>query len=364
MKKLLLFILFFTGVITFAQSTITYSDVSNIFATGKAWISTSNDNPQVIMDVGTASSSAQNWTVPNIAWQDSFVAVNTTPAGTPYASDFPTATHAQETKGSLYGYTGTLYSYYRLENNALYSLGTAAHVQIGPVDTTLISQSESYLFTLPVTYGSTKELSSDTTNVGGGLVYITSTTQNVDAFGNITFPFGTFPALRVSEISQTSAYMNGSLIYQETQPSFTWIAKDAGTFQADIDTTYGYSGSVYLTSAELTQYTTAPLAVNEHGLNTPDKFILYQNYPNPFNPSTKIRYAIPANASKSYVTLKIYNVLGNEVATLVNEKKPAGTYEVEFSAANVNGNELPSGVYFYRLTAGSLIRTQKMILLK
>ena len=364
MKKLLLFILFLPAAMIFAQSTITYSDVANIFASGKAWISTSQDDPQVMMDVGTASSSAENWTVPNIAWQDSFVAVNTSPANTPYASEFPTATHAQETKGSLYGYTGTLYSYYRLENNALYSLGTAAHVQIGTTDTTLVSKNESFLFPLPVTYGSTKELSSDTLDVGGGLVYITSSTQNIDAFGNITFPFGTFPALRVSEISKTSAYVDGSLIYLQTQPSFTWIAKDAGIFQADIDTTQGYSGNVYLTSAELTQYTTAPLAVNESGLNTPDRFILYQNYPNPFNPSTKIRFSVPTAASRSFVTLKIYNVLGNEVVTLVNEKKPAGTYEVEFSAESGNGTELPSGVYFYRLTAGNLVQTMKMILLK
>jgi hypothetical protein len=367
MKKMLLIIVLLTAAITFAQSTVTYSDVANIFASGKAWISISNDYPAVPMDVGTASSSAQNWTVPNIAWKDTFLAVNTPPASTPYASEFPTATHAQETKGSLYGYTGTLYSYYRLENNALYSLGTAAHVQIGPIDTTMISKSESFLFPLPVTYGSTKELSSDTMDVGGGLVYITSSTQTVDAFGNITFPFGTYPSLRVSEITQTSVYNNGSLAYQETQPSFTWIAKDAGTFLADIDTTYGYSGTVYLTSAELTQYTTAPLAVDERGLNAPNKFVLYQNYPNPFNPSTKIRYTIPANVSEgsnSLVTLKVYNILGSEVATLVNEDKPAGSYEIEFSAANVNGAELPSGVYFYRLTAGGLVQTQKMILLK
>jgi hypothetical protein len=363
MKKMLLFIIFFPGALSFGQPTITYSDVANIFASGKAWVSVSNDYPQIMMDVGTAGSSAQNWTVPNIAWQDTFSAVNTSPANTPYSSEFPTATHAQETQGSLYGYTGTLYSYYRLETSAFYSLGTAAHVQIGSADTTMISKNETFLFPLPVIYGSTKQLSSDTLDTGG-LVYISSITQNVDAFGNLTFPFGTFPALRVSEITQTSVYNNGSLVYQETQPSFTWIAKDAGTFQADIDTTYGYSGNVYLTSAELTQYTNAPLAVNEHGINTPDKFILYQNYPNPFNPSTKIRYAIPATASKSFVTLKVYNVLGNEIATLVNERKPAGIYEAEFSADYVNGTELPSGVYFYSLTAGSFIQTRKMILIK
>ena len=85
-------------------------------------------------------------------------------------------------------------------------------------------------------------------------------------------------------------------------------------------------------------------------------FELSQNYPNPFNPTTKISYQIPKS---SYVTLKVYDVLGNEIATLVNEVKPAGSYGVEFNAAN-----LPSGVYLYRLQAGSFVQTKNMILLR
>jgi outer membrane protein assembly factor BamB len=83
---------------------------------------------------------------------------------------------------------------------------------------------------------------------------------------------------------------------------------------------------------------------------------LEQNYPNPFNPSTTIRYEIP---ELSFVTLKIYDVLGNEVATLVEEEKQTGKYETEFNAVN-----LPSGIYFYRLQTGSFVETKKMILLK
>ena len=88
----------------------------------------------------------------------------------------------------------------------------------------------------------------------------------------------------------------------------------------------------------------------------PSKFAMEQNYPNPFNPSTSIQYAI---ASRQFVTLKVYDVLGNEIATLVNEEKPAGSYEVKFSA-----NEFSSGVYFYKLQAGDFIETKKMILLR
>jgi hypothetical protein len=81
-----------------------------------------------------------------------------------------------------------------------------------------------------------------------------------------------------------------------------------------------------------------------------------QNYPNPFNPSTKISYGIPVS---DLVTLKIYDVLGKEVMTLVNQKQEAGNYQVEFNAAS-----LPSGMYVYRIKSGNFVETKRMMLLK
>jgi len=100
----------------------------------------------------------------------------------------------------------------------------------------------------------------------------------------------------------------------------------------------------------------------------PDGFILYQNYPNPFNPNTKIIFALPGvetrhASSLQIVTLKVYDVLGNEIATLVNKELPAGEYEVEFSPES-SIKHPASGIYFYRLNAGGIIRTKKMIYLK
>jgi hypothetical protein len=97
-----------------------------------------------------------------------------------------------------------------------------------------------------------------------------------------------------------------------------------------------------------------------------DVYALEQNYPNPFNPTTVIKYYIP---ELSFVTLKVYDVLGNEIETLVSEKKSIGSYEVEFSAiggsaSGRNASTLPSGVYLYRIQAGNYIETKKMILLK
>ncbi|MBT8392847.1 MAG: agmatine deiminase family protein [Ignavibacteria bacterium] len=94
----------------------------------------------------------------------------------------------------------------------------------------------------------------------------------------------------------------------------------------------------------------------------PEKFDLYQNYPNPFNPTTKISFTIPVTLNGvegSFITLKIYDILGNEVTTLVEEELFAGEYEIEF-----NASELTSGAYFYQLKAGNYIDTSKMILLK
>ncbi|MCW9094671.1 MAG: T9SS type A sorting domain-containing protein, partial [Ignavibacteriaceae bacterium] len=88
----------------------------------------------------------------------------------------------------------------------------------------------------------------------------------------------------------------------------------------------------------------------------PKEYFLSQNYPNPFNPSTTIRWQQPETG---LVTLKIYDVLGNEIVTLVNEEKSVGIYEI-----NWNANKLSSGIYFYQLKAGSFSQTKKMILLK
>jgi photosystem II stability/assembly factor-like uncharacterized protein len=104
--------------------------------------------------------------------------------------------------------------------------------------------------------------------------------------------------------------------------------------------------------------------IEEEKNKLPVQFVLDQNYPNPFNPSTSIRYTISSviaseTKQSQLVTLKVFDILGNEVATLVNEEKPAGSYEVKFNAA-----ELSSGIYFYKLQAGSLVETKKMILMK
>jgi Secretion system C-terminal sorting domain len=119
----------------------------------------------------------------------------------------------------------------------------------------------------------------------------------------------------------------------------------AGTFNGEEDVYYGRISQM-------------PVAIDDEQDESeiPGRFFLSQNYPNPFNPSTKISYSIP---EISFVTLKVYDILGNEIATLVSGEKPAGNYEVEFKAENNT-----SGIYFYSLTSGAFTETKKMILLR
>jgi len=95
--------------------------------------------------------------------------------------------------------------------------------------------------------------------------------------------------------------------------------------------------------------------VEEEG-SLPESHLLSQNYPNPFNPTTKINYSI---SQTGIVTLTVFDVLGNEIASLVNEEKSTGNYEFTFDTAG-----LPSGIYFYKLQTGSFTETKKMILLR
>ena len=151
-------------------------------------------------------------------------------------------------------------------------------------------------------------------------------------------------------------------IYKTTDGGDTWTSLDnsptsnslKSVFFMDANTGYlaGYSGTILKTTngGGVTSIKTEQKNV------LPSNFELFQNYPNPFNPSTTIRYSIP---KQSNVTIKIYNILGKEIETLVNKDKPAGTYQVQFNASS-----LTSGVYFYRITTGTFTQVNKMILLK
>jgi hypothetical protein len=152
-----------------------------------------------------------------------------------------------------------------------------------------------------------------------------------------------------------------------------WIVQSNGTSTVFFSVYFvsNQTGWVVGSSGNIYKTTTGgdPLVGIEEIRNSmPSAFALYQNYPNPFNPSTKIKFDIAplldqGGVSRAprdgVVTLKIYDILGCEITTLVNRQMQPGTYEVEWSAVNY-----PSGVYFYRLTAGDFSQSKKLVLLK
>ena len=161
-------------------------------------------------------------------------------------------------------------------------------------------------------------------------------------------------------------FIGSDKAYRSTDNGDNWTEISSGLPETYIqslyvdDDGYVYSGTYDKGVYRSLQSTTS---IEDDNLNSPATFALEQNYPNPFNPSTTIRYSVPSvtlsEVEGSRVSLKVYDVLGNEVATLVNEEKPAGNYEVDFNATG-----LSSGIYFYKLQAGSLLETKKMILMK
>jgi len=192
----------------------------------------------------------------------------------------------------------------------------------------------------------------------GGLIPITAAIKNISGIADASVYWST----------DTSQGFNSS--------SMQFISGDTaiGYIPAQIDSTIIY---YYISASSNSGRTVSKPIVAPDGfynfmvensvttvpqLNEPNSFYLSQNYPNPFNPTTKIKFTLSVTLSgveRSLVTLKVFDILGNEVATLVDEEKPAGNYEINFDASG-----LPSGVYFYKLLAGTFVETKKMLLLK
>ncbi len=181
---------------------------------------------------------------------------------------------------------------------------------------------------------------------------------------------------RIYAVSNTLFYgLPRTYFFYSSDDGHTWNSMQLPIYDIIADMDIDFNDDIYLASINMGVFRLKSPVLNvkdEQDVKIPKKFILFQNYPNPFNPSTKIRYTIPSavspllgEAGGGYVTLKVYDVLGNEVATLVDEYKPAGSYEVEFDAGKLSGGMgYASGVYFYKLTSGAYSSTKKMILLR
>jgi hypothetical protein len=147
------------------------------------------------------------------------------------------------------------------------------------------------------------------------------------------------------------------------KPEYDWQRVTTAYLTDTLDFRYQTSSAAYTgadqgqPAGDLRWWKMTPVSVGgQASPSIPDAFTLGQNYPNPFNPTTKIPFALPQSGN---VELKVFNILGQQVATLLNERMNAGNHEVLFDAA-----QLTTGVYFYKLTSGNNVVTQRMLLVK
>ena len=186
-----------------------------------------------------------------------------------------------------------------------------------------------------------------------------STAFTTDLSGAIKRIYISDPSMNVAVIGNFDMYAHN------VDPSFASGGTWYDYFSGDSLVTPNGHGDIILNAGDFHIYTSVklplpdlqvPTGINEGSSSVIKSYNLEQNYPNPFNPSTTIKYQIPQSG---LVTLKIYDVLGREVKTLINGYKQSGTYQITF-----NGNGLASGIYFYRLDANNFISVKKMILMK
>jgi hypothetical protein len=331
----------------FAQITITESDVANMFAVGNT-ATIHEDTLQSMVDIGSPGG-GNNWDFTNLQSNLMVTLESIDPATSPYISDFPTANICNYSLSNLSGNVDEVWTYSKLNNN-FDVLGNVAVSSALPGFTTEIKY-DPYRrqYENPMMYDSQWSHTYTQTIYINGTPFNSSNitlSTDVDAYGNMTIPGGaTYEALRIKE----ELTINGT-----TSVSFSFLAKNGA--QVNVSASSPNSPNSGMINVEGTTYYDGLSTSVKQVSALPEDYSLSQNYPNPFNPITKIEYSIP---EESFVQLKVYDVLGNEVATLVNEEQSVGSYRADFSGAN-----LSSGLYIAKLQAGNYTKTIKMTLMK
>jgi len=161
------------------------------------------------------------------------------------------------------------------------------------------------------------------------------------------------------EFADNNSFSNSKVVNDIKQNSYTVTGlKDNLTYYWRVKSNAGNTSSNY---SEVAKFTTNAKVTAVEENQIPTEFALEQNYPNPFNPSTVIKYSLPKN---SFVTVKIYDMLGREIKTLVSKENAAGNYSVEWNGDDNFGNKVSTGAYIYRITAGDFVAVKKMLLIK
>jgi hypothetical protein len=345
MKNIFLSVLLISCT-SFAQITITNTDFTNVFAPGNS--STINEFDATTFNIGSAGG-GNNWDFSGLQSSTTYNLMCVDPVTTPYANDFPGANLGTYSHSSFQGEDADIWSYLSV-NGVFANMGSAVNVVSQP-GTLLETKNNpaSIEAQLPMTFNTSwSQNYTQTFYLNGSPISSTPVSINVsvDAYGTMTLPGGAMvDALRLRQSTTENSV---------TSVDYSFIAKN------------GANISVYATSSNPPSSGVIDVSGYDWNLSfttdveqisgLPSDYSLSQNYPNPFNPSTKIEYSIP---EQSFVQLNVYDILGNEVATVVNQEQSTGTYRADF-----NGENLASGLYIAKLQAGDYTKSIKMTLLR
>ncbi|MCB0304596.1 MAG: T9SS type A sorting domain-containing protein [Calditrichaeota bacterium] len=342
----------------FSQITITADDFLGSMGTTARYLDDQRQN--IPVNVGSAG--------PNQMWDFSATTVpsplvvehyTVSPASTPYFSYFPNANLTRHFK-IISDTSLQLYHYWEVIPTAVNFLGIASEVHLDTLDTTFIDYDTDSV-PLPAMYGNSwTSVEADTFSIPGFMtIDVDSTVTTIDAWGTLQLSSGNYNVLRVRDDTYSKTYVViDTLIVQTGSESFigyTWISKD-GYELLGIQSQSGETNPNFTDAQGLSILDAFITGIDDDSGPLASDFYLAQNYPNPFNPSTRIRFTLPQSVP---VTLAVYNALGQEVATLVNRQLPAGEHSITWEA-----RDLPSGIYYYRITAGKFRETRKAILIK
>ncbi|MEO8664419.1 MAG: T9SS type A sorting domain-containing protein [Ignavibacteria bacterium] len=342
--KIIILIILLMSSNAFPQTTLTSSH-NPVPGNVDAWAicDTTNISP------GNAGP-GQTWNFPGLTTQDSVIVTYVTPASTPYAAQFPTSNIANTTDDTTFNF-GTSSS-----GNFLVNGVQGPDILIQYTDPQVLMQ-------YPFSYGSsfTDNISANYT-IGTTQIFETGTTSvSGDAWGTINLPGGSYSnALRVKDVQVTKDSSNSGspLVIVTTATSYSWFVPGRKFRVFGIIYTSVTFNGIPFGGTKFVNYNnnSTPIGIRNISSEIPDGYMLSQNYPNPFNPSTNLEFGI---ADLGFVSLRVYDMVGKEVATLVNANLNPGIYKYDFDASG-----LTSGIYYYTLRVNEFVETKKMLLVK
>ncbi len=349
------------GNALFAQISISSEDVLNLI--GISGVVELDTTENVTVNVGSSGAN-QMWDfTSDVIVGTSYDFEYITPEGTPLASEFPNANMTQTASFTSGNTSTTMYIYFSVTASKMSELGGGMY--IASPDTLFQVLNGGSFTPLPVNYEDQwVAVKSDTNDLGQGIFLINKsvTTSTVDAWGTVKIPAGEFECLRIREDradTSKSVFLGEEVVIGSSSTiSYLWLGKE-NAMLVSIESQDGETNPNFTNAYQISRLKDAssPNAIESENTDVlPTAYALNQNYPNPFNPTTKISFTIPESQN---VKLSVFNSLGQQVRTILNENRKAGYHEVEFNAI-----DLPSGTYFYQIEAGRYKNVRKMLIIK